>query len=215
MNVSNNYHYILFFTRFFAAFSAKFLSNFHCLSVALPGIGNFRGNRLWQNNTASSVYIGGGNIISTWCSLQHSMHTTPPYICHFCCCTNSIWKGREPWWNCWLSNSSGSITVCSNPAPFLHHWCVTPAAGNWWYCAFPICYGQAWINLLIGILFFSFHIYTYPLTTGSGSGFNWCEPFVSGWNSWKRNEWGLPVDYFARPSSSASRYASYSNECYH
>ena len=117
-------------------------------------IGGFWRDRLWENYTASSVYPGRGNIISTRCWLQHNLHSTPSYICHICCSANIFWKRRKPWWNCWLPNSSGVKTLVSNKIAILHYRSFTSAAGNT-FSETRVCFFYIWC--------FSDHWSTFPI----------------------------------------------------
>lgn len=61
-----------------------------------------------------------------------------------------------------------------------------------------------------------FHVwYIWCWTAGSRPKVSGGEPSTSGWNPWKRHEWRFFTNNFAWPSSSPSRFTSYSNECYH
>lgn len=106
----------------FISFVLKLLSDL--------GIGGFWRDWLRENYTASSVYPGRGNIVSSRCWLQHCLHSTPSYICHISCSSNIFWKRRKPWRNCWLPNSSGVKTLISNKIAILHYRSFTSAAGN-------------------------------------------------------------------------------------
>lgn len=128
-----NDNYILYnHSLHFISFVLKLLSDI--------GIGGFWRDRLWENYTASSVYPGRGNIISSRCWLQHCLHSTPSYICHICCSSYIFWKRRKPWRNCWLPNSFGVKTLISNKIAILHYRSFTSAAGNTFseVCVFPI-----------------------------------------------------------------------------
>jgi hypothetical protein len=116
------------------------------------GYSGFWRDRLWEDNPAASVCLGGGDRGWARCGLQHHLHSTTPNFCYVSGCSCGSWEGRCLRTECRLPDSSWSQTVCPDTSSFLHHWSAASASCTlflfallqtfllcWQYCGHSIC----------------------------------------------------------------------------
>lgn len=97
---------ILLSSCFFVSDVGRDSGSVTCLSFFIPGCGYFRGNWMWKNYSASSIYSWVWNWIWSWRFLQHYLYTATKNIRYggFWTCFNR--KGWTTGWYSRLFNAS-------------------------------------------------------------------------------------------------------------